>query len=222
MKRAEVRARIQEIGIIPGIRVATAGHARFAAEAVNRSGIPIAEITMTVPRALDVIAHLAKSLPEMVVGAGTVLDIETARRCLDAGAMFLTSTGLVPEVVEFALKNDIAVFPGAMTPTDLIAGWKMGADFVKIYPCGPLGGPSYIRALKLPFPQVPLIATGGVNQGTAGDFILNGATALGIGAELINPEGLPLMKEEQIRELARRYLGIVKTARAQRDGGRLT
>jgi len=219
MKRAEVRARIQEIGIIPGIRVATAGHARFAAEAVNRSGIPIAEITMTVPRALDVIAHLAKSLPEMVVGAGTVLDIETARRCLDAGAMFLTSTGLVPEVVEFALKNDIAVFPGAMTPTDLIAGWKMGADFVKIYPCGSLGGPSYIRALKLPFPQVPLIATGGVNQGTAGDFILNGATALGIGAELINPEGLPLMKEEQIRELARRYLGIVKTARPQRDGG---
>jgi 2-dehydro-3-deoxyphosphogluconate aldolase/(4S)-4-hydroxy-2-oxoglutarate aldolase len=219
MKKAEVRARIQEIGIIPGIRVATAAHARFAAEAVNRSGIPIAEITMTVPGALDVIAHLTKTLPDMVVGAGTVLDIETARRCLDAGAMFLTSTGLVPEVVEFALQNDLVVFPGAMTPTDVIAGWKMGADFVKIYPCGPLGGPSYIRALKLPFPQVPLIATGGVNQGTAGDFILNGATALGIGAELINPEGLPLMKEEQIRELARRYLKIVKTARAQRDGG---
>jgi 2-dehydro-3-deoxyphosphogluconate aldolase/(4S)-4-hydroxy-2-oxoglutarate aldolase len=119
--------------------------------------------------------------------------------------------------VEFALKNDIVVFPGAMTPTDLIAAWKMGADFVKIYPCGPLGGPRYIRALKLPFPQVPLIATGGVNQTTAGDFILNGATALGIGSELINPEGLPLMMEQQIRELARRYLKIVKTARAQRD-----
>jgi 2-dehydro-3-deoxyphosphogluconate aldolase/(4S)-4-hydroxy-2-oxoglutarate aldolase len=217
MKKAEVRARIEEIGIIPGIRVATPEDARFAAEAVNRSGIPIAEITMTVPGALDVIAHLAKSLPEMVVGAGTVLDIETARRCLEAGAMFLTSTGLVPEVVEFALKNDIVVFPGAMTPTDLIAAWKMGADFVKIYPCGPLGGPRYIRALKLPFPQVPLIATGGVNQRTAGDFILNGATALGIGSELINPEGLPLMMEQQIRELARRYLKIVKTARVQRD-----
>ena len=218
MKKAEVRARIQEIGIIPGIRVATPEHARFAAEAVNRSGIPIAEITMTVPGALDVIAHLAHSLPEMVVGAGTVLNIETARRCLEAGAMFLTSTGLVPEVVEFALQNDVVVFPGAMTPTDLIAGWKLGADFIKIYPCGPLGGPNYIRALKLPFPQVPLIATGGVNQRTAGDFILNGATALGIGSELINPEGLPLMKEEQIRELARRYLKIIKAARAQRDG----
>jgi 2-dehydro-3-deoxyphosphogluconate aldolase/(4S)-4-hydroxy-2-oxoglutarate aldolase len=219
MTKPEVRARIEEIGIIPGIRVATSEHARFAAEAVNRSGIPIAEITMTVPDAVDVIAQLAKSLPEMVVGAGTVLDLETARRCLDAGANFLTSTGLVPEVVEFALKNDIVVFPGAMTPTDLIAGWKMGADFIKIYPCGPLGGPSYIRALKLPFPQVPLIATGGVNQRTAGDFILNGATALGIGSELINPEGLPMMKEEQIQELARRYLKTVKAARVQRDGG---
>ena len=123
--------------------------------------------------------------------------------------------------MEFAPKNDIVVFPGAMTPTDLIAAWKMGVDFVKIYPCGPLGGPSYIRALKLPFPQVPLIATGGVNQRTAGDFILYGAAALGIGSELINPEGLPLMKEEQIRELARRYLKIVKTARAQKDGGSL-
>jgi 2-dehydro-3-deoxyphosphogluconate aldolase/(4S)-4-hydroxy-2-oxoglutarate aldolase len=219
MKKAEVRARIEEIGIIPAIRVATPEDARFAAEVVNRSGIPIAEITMTVPGALDVIAHLAKSLPEMVVGAGTVLDIETARRCLEAGAMFLTSTGLVPEVVEFALKNDVVVFPGAMTPTDVIAAWKMGADFVKIYPCGPLGGPRYIRALKLPFPQVPLIATGGVNQRTAGDFILNGATALGIGSDLINPEGLPLMMEQQIRELARRYLKIVKTARAQMDQG---
>jgi 2-dehydro-3-deoxyphosphogluconate aldolase/(4S)-4-hydroxy-2-oxoglutarate aldolase len=218
MKKADIRARIQEFGIIPGIRVATREHARFAAEAVSRSGIPIAEITMTVPGALDVIAHLAKTLPDMVVGAGTVLEIETAHRCLDAGAMFLTSTGLVPEVVEFALKNDVVVFPGAMTPTDVIAGWKMGADFVKIYPCGPLGGPSYIRALKLPFPQVPLIATGGVNQRTAGDFILNGATAVGIGSELINPEGLPSMQEEQIRELARRYLKIVKAARAQRDG----
>jgi 2-dehydro-3-deoxyphosphogluconate aldolase/(4S)-4-hydroxy-2-oxoglutarate aldolase len=218
MTKPEVRARIEEIGIIPGIRVATPEHARFAAEAVNRSGIPIAEITMTVPGALDTIAHLARSLPEMIVGAGTVLDIETARRCLEAGAMFLTSTGLVPEVVEFALKNEIVVFPGAMTPTDVIAGWKMGVDFVKIYPCGPLGGPSYIRALKLPFPQIPLIATGGVNQRTASDFILNGATALGIGSELINPEGLPVMQEQQIRELARRYLKLVKAARAQRDG----
>ena len=215
MNKAEVRARIEEIGIIPGIRVATADRARFAAEAVNHAGIPIAEITMTVPEAVEVISHLSKRHPRMVVGAGTVLNVETARRCLDAGAHFLTSTGLVADVVEFALKNDVVVFPGAMTPTDVIAAWRMGVDFVKIFPCGPLGGPNYIRALKFPFPQVPLIATGGVNQQTAGHFILAGAAALGIGSELINPEALPMMKEEQIRELARRYLKIVQSARAQ-------
>ena len=217
MNKVQVSARIEELGIIPGIRVTRPDRARFAAEAVNRAGIPIVEITMTVPGAIDVISFLAKAHPEMVVGAGTVLDIETARRCLDAGAAFLTSTGLVTEVVEFALQNDVVVFPGAITPTEVIAAWKTGADFVKIYPCGPMGGPSYIQTLKLPFPQVRLIATGGVNQKTAGNFILAGATALGIGSELINPEGLPEMKEEQIQELARRYLGIVKAARAQKN-----
>jgi 2-dehydro-3-deoxyphosphogluconate aldolase/(4S)-4-hydroxy-2-oxoglutarate aldolase len=219
MKKADVRRRIEEIGIIPGIRVSKPERASFAAEAVNRAGLPIAEITMTVPGATDVITHLAKSFPEMVVGAGTVLDTETARRCLDAGASFLTSTGLVPDVVEFALQNDVVVFPGALTPTEVIAAWKTGADFVKVFPCGPMGGPNYIRALKLPFPQVRLIATGGVNQQTACNFILAGATAVGIGAELINPEALPVMKEEQIQELARRYLGMVNTARAQLNGG---
>ena len=219
MKKAEVRGRIEEIGIIPGIRVSKPERASFAAEAVNRAGITIAEITMTVPGATDVISHLAKSFPEMVVGAGTVLDTETARRCLDAGASFLTSTGLVPDVVELALQNDVVVFPGALTPTEVIAAWKTGADFVKVFPCGPMGGPNYIRALKLPFPQIRLIATGGVNQQTACNFILAGATAVGIGAELINPEALPVMKEEQIQELARRYLGMVKTARAQLNGG---
>ena len=219
MKRAEVRARIEEIGIIPGIRVSTPEHARFAAEAVGRARHSHRgdHHDRSWRRRCD--CELAKRLPDMVVGAGTVLNVETARRCLDAGATFLTSTGLVLEVVEFALKHDVVVFPGAMTPTEVIAAWKTGADFVKIYPCGALGGPRYIRALKLPFPEVPLIATGGVNQQTAADFILNGATALGIGAELINPEGLPAMQEEQIHELSRRYLKIVKAARAQRDGG---
>ncbi len=219
MTKAEVRARIEEIGIIPGIRVSKPERARFAAEAAYRAGISIVEITMTVPGAIEVISFLTKSLPDMVVGAGTVLDIETARCCVEAGAKFLTSTGLVPEVVEFALKNDVLVFPGAMTPTEVITGWKMGADFIKLFPCGPLGGASYIRALKQPFPKIPFIATGGVNQQTAGSFILAGATALGIGAELINPESLPVMQEQQIQELARRYLNMVKSARAQLNGG---
>jgi len=219
MTKTEVRARIEEIGIIPGIRVSTPERARFAAEAVYRAGIPIAEITMTVPGALDVISQLARDFPDLVVGAGTVLDIETASRALDAGAGFLTSTGLVPEVVEFALKNNVVVFPGVMTPTEVIAASRMGADLVKVFPCGPLGGPGYIRTLKLPFPQLSLIATGGVNQQTARDFILAGAAALGIGGQLINPEGLPEMREEQIRELARRYLAMVRSARTQKSGG---
>src|SRR5271163_4339327 len=185
MKRQEVRARIEEIGIVPGIRVSTAELAVYAAESVNLAGIPIAEITMTIPGAVDVIAQLTGKYPDFVVGAGTVLDAEAAKRCLDAGARFLTSPGLVPEVVEFALKKDIVIIPGALTPSEVIAAWKAGADFVKIFPCAPVGGASYIRALKVPLPQIPLIASGGVNQLTAGDFILAGASVIGIGSELM-------------------------------------
>jgi 2-dehydro-3-deoxyphosphogluconate aldolase/(4S)-4-hydroxy-2-oxoglutarate aldolase len=218
MKKLEVRARIEEIGIIPGVRVSKSEHALYAAEAVNRAGIPIAEITMTVPNAIEVISDLAKNLPDMVVGAGTVLDTETAHRCLDAGAKFLTSTGLVMEVVEFALKNDIVVFPGALTPTEVIAAWKAGADFVKIFPCAPVGGTEYIRSLKIPFPQVPLIAAGGVNQQTISTFIQVGATAVGIGSELLPRDALQGRKEQQIRELARRFLAMVKDARHHKAG----
>lgn len=215
MTKAQICALIQNIGIVPGIRVSKSEYACFAAEAVNRGGIPIAEITLTVPGAIDVIAHLAQSLPDMVVGAGTVLDAETAARCLDAGAKFLTSPGLVLEVVEFAVKNDVVVFPGALTPTDIITAWKAGADFVKIFPCAPVGGHNYIRALKAPLPQVPLIASGGVNQQTAINFILAGAAALGIGSELMPQEAIELRQEGRIHELARRFLNMVTYARAQ-------
>ena len=217
MTRAEVRARIEGIGILPAIRVSAPERARFALEAVNRAGIPVAEVTMTVPGALDVITQMAKSLPDMVIGAGTVLDTETARRCLDAGARFLTSPGFVLEVVEFALKHDVVVFPGALTPTEVITAWKAGADFVKIFPCAEVGGYHYIRTLKVPLPQVRLIASGGVNQQTAFDFILAGASALGIGGELIPQEALNKRQETQIHELARRFLHIVKDARAQKE-----
>jgi len=218
MEKSEVRARIEEIGIIPAVRLADTAHAQYAAEAVNRAGIPIVEITMTVPGAVDLIAELARSLPEMIVGAGTVLDRDTAHRCIDAGARFITSPGLVFEVVEFAVKKGVVVFPGALTPTDVIAAWKAGADFVKIYPCAQVGGPSYIRALKIPLPQVPLIASGGVNQQTATNFILAGASALGVGSELIPHEALRRRHEEQIGELARRFLSMVKEAREQKNG----
>ncbi len=215
MKRERVRARIEEIGIVPAVRVSEAELALFAAETVNDAGIPIVEITMTVPGAIEVIAQLAGKYPDMVVGAGTVLDTETAKRCLDAGACFLSGPGLVPEVLEFALKNDVVVIPGALTPSEIIAAWKAGADFVKVFPCAPVGGHKYIRALKLPLPQIPLIASGGVDQVTAPKFILAGASAIGIGAELLPLEALHLREETWIQELARRFIGMVREARAK-------
>lgn len=218
MKEKEIRARIEEIGIVPAVRVGSAEHARYAAETVARSGIPIAEITMTVPGALGVIADLVKKVPEMIVGAGTVLDVETAQRCVDAGAQFLTSTGFVREVVEFARKREMPVIAGALTPTEVIQAWQAGSDMIKIFPCAPVGGASYIRALKVPFPQVPMIAAGGVNQQTALDYMLAGATALGIGGELIPKEALQRKQNHRIRELAKRYLAMIKEARRRMAG----
>ena len=215
MNKEQVHARIQEIAIIPGVRVGSAEHARYAAEALHRSGIPVAEITMTVPGALGVISDLTSSLPEMIVGAGTVLDAQTAERCVDAGAKFLSSTGLVPEVVEMARKKGVLVIPGALTPSEVIQAWKAGADFVKIFPCAPLGGDAYIRALKAPFPQIPFVAAGGVNQQTAVSYILAGAAALGVGGELLPKEALEHGQEERLGELARRFLAKIRDARAR-------
>ncbi len=215
MKKEEVRARIEKTGIVPAVRVSDAELAMFAAETLNDAGIQIAEITMTVPGAVEVIARLTDKYPDFVAGAGTVLDVETAKRCLDAGACFLTGPGLVMEVVEFALKNDVVVIPGALTPSEIIAAWKGGADFVKVFPCAPVGGHKYIRALKVPLAQIPLIASGGVDQVTAPKFILAGASALGIGAELLPLEALQLREETWIHELARRFTGMVQDARAE-------
>ena len=149
----------------------------------------------------------------MVVGAGTVLDLQTAERCLDAGARFLTSTGLVPEVVECALKKGVVAIPGALTPTEVIAAMKMGADFVKVFPVGPVGGGLYIRSLKLPLPEVKLIAAGGVDQQTATSFIVAGASALGVGSELIPRDAVEKHQDHRIHELARRFLNFVKDGR---------
>jgi 2-dehydro-3-deoxyphosphogluconate aldolase / (4S)-4-hydroxy-2-oxoglutarate aldolase len=212
----EVRRRIEEVGIIPAVRVSSAEDAMFAAEAVYRGGIPIVEVSLTLPGAIEVISHLAQNAPEMIVGAGSVLDVETARLCLKAGVKFLTSDGIDLDVVKFAVKEGVVIFPGALTPTDVIAARKAGSDFVKIVPCGHVGGDSYIKALKAMFPSVPLIAAGGVNQKTAFGFILAGATALGIGKELISREAIHLRQEERIRTLADRFLGNVHDARSHR------
>jgi 2-dehydro-3-deoxyphosphogluconate aldolase / (4S)-4-hydroxy-2-oxoglutarate aldolase len=215
MNRKDVRAQIQKFGIIPSIRVSSAEDARFAAEAISQGGIPIAEISTTVPGAIQVISDLVKDAPDMIVGAGSVLDAETARRCLDAGAKFLTTDGLILEIVEYATKENVVVFPGALTPTEVIAAWRAGSDFVKIVPCAAIGGENYIRALKTPLAQVPLIAAGGVNQQTAAGYISAGATALGIGEALIPWEAVALRQSNRIRELARRFLNFVEIARRE-------
>jgi 2-dehydro-3-deoxyphosphogluconate aldolase/(4S)-4-hydroxy-2-oxoglutarate aldolase len=215
MNKEDVHAKILEVGIVPAVRTSSAEDARFAANAVSQGGIPIVEMTMTVPGALELIAHLVRSAPEVIVGAGSILDVDTARACLDAGAVFLTSPGLDIKLVELAAKENVLVMAGAMTPTEVATAWKAGSDFVKVFPCAPIGGDAYIRALRGPFPQVPLIAAGGVNQQTASNFILAGATALGIGGELIPKAAIELRQPERIRELARRFLKLVNTARSQ-------
>jgi 2-dehydro-3-deoxyphosphogluconate aldolase/(4S)-4-hydroxy-2-oxoglutarate aldolase len=214
---ATVRRHIIDIGIIPAVRMSSADDARFAAESVARAGLPIVEITMTVPGALKVIGELAHSMPDLVVGAGSILDMKTARECVSAGALFLTSPGLDLRIVEFALKEGVVAMPGALTPTEITAAWQTGADFIKVFPCGQVGGASYIHALKAPFPEVPLIAAGGVNQHTAAEFIAAGAVALGIGRELIPAKAVQQRNQHWITELARRFLSIVQEARSRRD-----
>lgn len=218
MKKEEVRARIEEVGIVPAVRFRSAEDARFATEAVSHGGIPIVEITMTVPGAIELIGELARSSPQVVVGAGTLFDTETAKKCLDAGAQFLTSPGLDPHLVEYGVKKEIVVLAGALTPTEVTIAWKAGADFVKVFPCSLVGGDKYIKALKRPFRHVPLIAAGGVNQLTAASFILAGAAAIGVGGELVPEEAIRLRQEERIHELARRFVGFVNKARAQMAG----
>ena len=216
MDKQKIRDRILEIGIVPVVRAASSQQAVIAADAVCRGGIPIVEITMTVPGAIEVIRQLRKSsLAEMLIGAGTVLDVEMARVCADAGAQFLVSPGLNLETVEFAVSQGVLMMAGALTPTEVITAWKAGSDFVKVFPCGNVGGAKYIKALKGPLPQVPLVPTGGVNLDTAAEFIEAGAAALGVGGELVQTEALKTGKPEIIVENARKFLKIVKETRAR-------
>ena len=203
---------------MPSVRVNASDLALFAAETVYEAGITVVEITNTVPNAAAVIAQLTRNYPDFIVGAGTVLDAEMARRCLDAGARFITSPGLVPEVLEFTLKHDVVAIPGAMTPSEVITAWKAGADFVKIFPCSYLGGDQYIRTLKVPLPKVSLIASGGVNQLTAANFIYAGASSIGIGSELMPSKAIATRQSQWIHELARRFLETVRNARIHMAG----
>jgi 2-dehydro-3-deoxyphosphogluconate aldolase/(4S)-4-hydroxy-2-oxoglutarate aldolase len=216
VNKQEVKQRILDIGVVPVIRASSPHDALMAVEAICAGGVSIAEITMTVPGAFKAIRELAKQHGgELIVGAGTVLDAATARRCLDAGAEFLVSPGFDADLVNFANRENVLVMAGALTPTEVIRAWAAGADFVKVFPCSALGGASYIKALRGPLPHIPLVPTGGVSLKTAGDFIRAGATALGIGGELVSPAALDCDGLARIIDLAGRFREIVREARAE-------
>jgi 2-dehydro-3-deoxyphosphogluconate aldolase/(4S)-4-hydroxy-2-oxoglutarate aldolase len=214
--KQEVRKLITEVGIVPVVRGASPEQAMMAVEAVCLGGIPIVEITMTVPGAVWVIGEVVKAMGSgVLVGAGTVLDVAVARECVDAGAEFLVSPGLDLPTIEFAAREEKVMMAGALTPTEIITAWKAGSDFVKVFPCGEVGGARYIKALRGPLPQVRMVPTGGVDLSTAADFILAGAAALGVGGELVQAEALRAGRPGIITANARKFVAAVEEARAQ-------
>jgi 2-dehydro-3-deoxyphosphogluconate aldolase / (4S)-4-hydroxy-2-oxoglutarate aldolase len=217
MTKAEIRERLISIGIVPVIRASTAPKAMMAVEALQKGGIPIVEVTLTVPGAEKVIESLRRNSDStLLVGAGTVMDNKDAKRCLDAGAQFIVAPGFDAATVSFVNSQQILMIAGALTPTEIIAAWKSGSDLVKIFPCSAVGGASYIKALKGPFPQIPFIPTGGVNLQTAASFIQAGAEALGIGGELVPASALNSGKPEVITDLAKQFVQLVQTARSSK------
>jgi Entner-Doudoroff aldolase len=218
MKRdkAEIISRMTAIGIIPVVRAVSTDMARRAVAAILKGGISVLEITMTVPGAVRMIEALRSEIdPEAIIGAGTVLDARTAQECVDAGAQFIVSPALDLATIALCGQQGIVVMPGALTPTEVVTAWAAGADFVKVFPAGAVGGASYIKALKAPLPQVKIVPTGGVSLQTAAAFIKAGAEALGVGGDLVDVQALREERDELITERARLFVEIVQQARAK-------
>ena len=214
--KAEVSSRLTAIGIIPVVRAESTEMGRRAVAAILKGGISVLEITMTVPGAVRMIAELSAEVdPEVIIGAGTVLDAQTARACIEAGAQFIVSPSLNLETIAFCGQQGVLVMPGVLTPTEVVTAWSAGADFVKVFPAGAVGGASYIKALKAPLPQVKLVPTGGVSLQTAAAFIKAGAEALGVGGDLVDVKALREGRDELISERARLFVDIVRQARAK-------
>jgi len=210
----EVVRRIGEIGIVPVVRAATVDDATRAVEAICAGGIPIAEITMTVPNAVEVIRHVARQYGrEVLIGAGTVTTPQQAEACMAAGAEFIVSPGLSVPVLAAVQTGGKLAIPGALTPTELMTARANGARLVKIFPCGNVGGAKYLKSLRAPFPDAALIPTGGVNAANAGEFIAAGAYALGVGAELVDAAALRDGNLAKITQAARELVQAVKSAR---------
>ena len=215
MSKTDILHRIREVGIVPVVRAESADEAGRAIAAIMAGGVPVLEITMTVPGAVPLIADLCRRFgQDAVVGAGTVLDPETARACILAGAQFVVSPATNVATIACCRRYGIPIMPGALTPTEVVAAWEAGADMVKVFPCSALGGASYIKALKAPLPQIDLIPTGGVNLQTAAEFIKAGSTALGVGADLVDLKALREGQDALLTDRARKLVEIVRTARA--------
>lgn len=214
MTRTEILSRIKELAIVPIVRTPTAETAVAAVEAVLKGGVNCVEITLTVNKAIKAIETIADRYGDRVLlGAGTVLDPESARICILAGAQFIVTPSLNVRTVEMARRYSKPIFPGGLTPTEVLAGWEAGADGIKVFPCSAVGGAKYIKALKAPFPHIELVPTGGVNLETIADFIKAGSAAVGVGGELIDAKSVAAGEYDVIAERAAQYRAAVASAR---------
>jgi len=216
LTKIEVLAEIRKIGLVPVLRAESEAQAIALAEAIADGGVTVLEVTMTVPGAVRVIARLKKDRPEILLGAGTVLDAETAHACIEEGAEFVVSPAFNLKTVEMCQKHGKAVLPGALTPTEVLTAWQAGADVVKVFPASAMGGAKYLKSLKAPLPQIELIPTGGVSLETAHEFLEAGAYALGVGADLVDTKAIAAGHAWKITENARKYLEIVKAFQASK------
>jgi 2-dehydro-3-deoxyphosphogluconate aldolase / (4S)-4-hydroxy-2-oxoglutarate aldolase len=215
MTKTDVIARIHECGVLPVIRASSAEEARSVIDAIAAGGITTIEVTMTIPDAIKLIAELCRGRDDLLIGAGSVLDPESARECINAGAKFIVSPATDFETIEYCNDNEIVVVPGALTPTEILNATEAGADIVKVFPADSMGGAKYMRSLKAPMPHLKLIPTGGVNQSTAAEFIRAGAEAIGVGADLADLNAIREGRASAITDAARNYLEIVRSARQE-------
>ena len=213
MTKVEVLEQIKSIGIVPVLRAASEEQAVSLAEAIADGGVTVMEVTMTVPGAVRVVAKLVKDRPDILVGVGSVLDAETARECIEAGAQFVVSPAFNLKTVEMCQKHGIAVLPGALTPTEIVTAWQAGADVVKVFPANAMGGAKYLRSLKAPLPMIEMIPTGGVSLETAISFLEAGAYALGVGADLVDTKAMAEGRADKVTAAAREYVGLLKAFR---------
>jgi len=215
MEKAAVLRELREIGLVPVLRAESVEQAMALADAIAAGGVTVLEVTMTVPGAIQVMRRLAEKRPDILIGAGTVLDAETARMCILEGAQFVVSPALNVATIEMCHRYSIAVLPGALTPTEIVTAWQAGADVVKVFPAGAMGGPKYLTSLKGPFPHIEMIPTGGVMLGTAAEFLEAGAFALGVGSDLVAVKMIKDGRPDVITEIARKYLEIVREFRSK-------